>query len=174
MRGTTIRLTSTALAASVALSIAGCGSGDADIMPTAPATSAVGPAATPAAGTSRSPAVDAPTPEASGPGEPADPGQAWADARINLFLGGQGAHSFDAFMEGTRHREIKSWGTPEPGVLGVVVASGEWSGEDLTWLATDFMLHGGQETPELEEVVVSVEGAATVGRATRSDVPGLD
>ena len=115
------------------------------------------------------PAVETVTEEASAE----DPSQKWADAQINHFLNGYGAASFAGFLEGTPHRNIDSWSSPEQGVLVVVLSSNNWEEKYLHSLSFDMMGKAGWEDPTLEKVRVTTHDGSAWEETRRTSIPGL-
>ncbi|MFL4479529.1 hypothetical protein ACIPUB_14790 [Paeniglutamicibacter sp. ORCA_105] len=115
------------------------------------------------------PAVETVTKEASAE----DLSQAWADTQINHFLNGYGAASLAGFMEGTPHRNIDSWSSPEEGVLVVVLSSNNWRGKYLHTLSFDIMGKAGWEDPRLKKVRVTTHDGSAWEETRRTSIAGL-
>lgn len=114
-------------------------------------------------------AVETVTKEASAE----DLSQAWADAQINHFLNGYGAASFAGFMEGTPHRNIDSWSSPEQGVLVVALSSNNWEEKYLRSLAFDMMGKAGWEDHSLKLVRVTSFDGSISANTPRTAINGL-
>lgn len=115
------------------------------------------------------PAVETATEEVSDE----DLSQAWADTQINHFLNGYGAASFAGFLEGTPHRNIDSWSSPEEGILVVALSSNNWGEKYLGSLAFDMMGKAGWEDHSLKLVrVTSYDGTVWV-ETPRTAINGL-
>lgn len=138
------------LALVAALALAGCTAGN----PSADATPSptVTPSATVSAGISSS-TIDAPS-------------QDWASEKVNQFLSGNGANSFDAF-KGQALGNIDSWNSTEEGVLNVHVSGDSWGKSDLLEIAKSFMASVGYESKDLEQVVVSSSNHSKVSYGRR-------
>lgn len=115
-----------------------------------------------------------PTPMAAQQAAVADPEQTWADSAITRFLNGHGAASFRGFLEGTPHRDINSWSSPDNGVLLVELSGNIWSEKDLRHLAWDIMRKSGWEDPSLRIVRVANYGGSTSVDYPRSSIDGLN
>lgn len=115
------------------------------------------------------PAVETVTKEASAE----DLSQAWADTQINHFLNGYGAASFAGFMEGTPHRNIDSWSSPEEGALVVMLSSNNWEKKYLGSLAFDMMGKAGWEDHSLKLVRVTSYDGSVWADTLRTDINGL-
>lgn len=115
------------------------------------------------------PAVETAIKEASAE----DLSQAWADTQINHFLKGYGAASFAGFLEGTPHRNIDSWSSPEEGVLVVRVSSNNWEEKYLSSLAFDMMGKAGWEDHSLKLVRVTSYDGSVWADTPRAHVNGL-
>ncbi len=102
-----------------------------------------------------------------------DLSQKWADAQINHFLNGYGAASFRGFLEGTPHRNIDSWSSPEEGVLVVVLSSNNWGEKYLRSLAFDMMGKAGWEDHSLKLVRVTSYDRSMWVDTLRTDINGL-
>lgn len=102
-----------------------------------------------------------------------DSSQAWADAQINHFLNGYGAASFAGFLEGTPHRNIDSWSSPEEGVLVVVLSSNNWGEKYLSSLSFDLMGKAGWEDHSLKLVRVTSYDGSMWADTPRTQINGL-
>lgn len=115
------------------------------------------------------PAVETATEEASDE----DLWQAWADTQINHFLNGYGAASFAGFLEGTPHRNIDSWSSPEEGILVVALSSNNWGEKYLGALSFDMMGKAGWEDHGLKLVRVTSYDGTVWADTPRSAINGL-
>jgi hypothetical protein len=102
-----------------------------------------------------------------------DLSQKWADAQINHFLNGYGAASFRGFLEGTPHRNIDSWSSPEEGVLVVVLSSNNWEEKYLSSLSFDMMGKAGWTDHSLKLVRVTSHDGSMWVDTLRTDINGL-
>lgn len=144
-----------ALPLAAALLLTGCTAGSPAAAPSTPAeTQAVQVAATPTAS-----ATPAPT-------KTADPRQAWADEKLELFISTAGAKSLKAWDVGTPERNIVSVDSPAKGVFRIKVADAKYDKYDLDGMASDFMFRHGCAAKDLDEVIVeTVDGS----QSTSSD-----
>ncbi|MGH3654139.1 hypothetical protein [Glutamicibacter sp.] len=81
--------------------------------------------------------------------------QEWADEKINQYLNGNGAHSFNAFP-GSVHGDTVRWSSPVEGELLITVKNG-WSSDALDAYANLVLITVGHESPELSKVTVQTE-----------------
>lgn len=100
----------------------------------------------------------------------ADPGQAWADKMITLFLNGNSKSRFSDFNDELPHHYITKWEKDSEGALKVTVSGGNWSAGKLSILGRTIMSTAGYVTPGLKEVIVVEEAGKDKGYATREDV----
>ncbi|MDV2978947.1 UNVERIFIED_CONTAM: hypothetical protein Q9R71_17385 [Actinomycetes bacterium ARC8] len=108
----------------------------------------------------QAPSTPKPAPEVAGytsstPKTMSERSQEWADEKINQYLNGNGAHSFNAFP-GSVHGDTLRWSSPVEGELVITVKNG-WLAEDLDAYANLFLLTVGHESPELSKVTVQTE-----------------
>ncbi|MGP5600331.1 hypothetical protein ACTXOJ_15225 [Glutamicibacter arilaitensis] len=117
----------------------------------------------------QAPRTPKPTPEASAytssaPKTMSEQSQDWADEKINQYLNGNGAHSFNAFP-GSVHGDTLRWSSPADGELLITVKNG-WPSSALDSYANLFLITVGHESPELTSVTVKTEDNSVIETET--------
>ncbi|MGO2122457.1 hypothetical protein [Glutamicibacter arilaitensis] len=114
-----------------------------------------------------------PTPEESAnaqstPMTMSDRSQKWADEKMNQYLSGNGAQSFDAFSGNVQGDTIR-WRSPIDADLVITVKNG-WNETDLEAYADQVLITLEHDSPELSSVTVKTENNSVIKTVTAKNL----